>query len=186
MNRMSSDHTCSQELIVKAQRGDAEAIKAQQRIHQGLIRSIAGRISREQISYEELMQAGNLGLLHALGRYDASLGIKLVTYAVPWILGEMRRAIRLAESQTYSLDRPLDDDGLSLHDVLAGSEDMNISYIDLHLAISRLSKEEQILLRLRYYRDQTQKESAMLLGKSQAQISRIESRALDALHAMLT
>ena len=79
----------------------------------------------------------------------------------------------------------MDEEGLSLYDVFAGSDGMNIPYLDLRMAISRLNKEEQMLICLRYFRDRSQKESAVIMGKSQTQISRIECRALDTLRMML-
>jgi len=182
---MSSDQACIDELILRAKQGEEQAIQKLLYMHQWLVRLLAGRICREQISFEELIQAGNLGFLYALGHYEALHGAKLSTYAVPWILGEMRRLIRMTENRAYSLDEPMDEEGLSLYDVFAGSDGMNIPYIDLRMAISRLNKEEQMLICLRYFRDLTQKESAVIMGKSQTQISRIECRALDTLRMML-
>lgn len=154
--------------------------------HQEVIRALAGRMQCERISREELIQAGNLGLLRAVSHYDASRDAKLITYALPWILGEMRRASRRMQSSAYSLDQQMDGDGQSLYDVLIGECGIDISGLDLRLALSRLNPDEQILICLRYYRDKTQKETAFILKKSQAQISRMERHALDTLHALLS
>ncbi len=183
---MLSDHTCSeQDMIKAAKEGSYPAAEALLRAHRGMIISLAGRLCCKCAVLEELIQAGNLGFMRALEHYDASQNTKLMTYAVPWILGEMRRCLKQIESGIYSLDQPLDAEGLTLHDVLAGEKGMNIQHIDLRLALEKLSKEEQILICMRYYRDKTQHESAVLLGKSQAQISRLERRALDTLYSML-
>ena len=184
---MSCDHTCSaQEMIKEAKQGNQWALEALLRMHRGMIVLLAGRLCRESISLEELIQAGTLGFIRALRNYDASQNARLITYAVPWILGEMRRSLKRIENSTYSLDCPVDENGgLTLHDVLAGEDGLNIQHIDLRLALEKLSQEEQILICMRYYRDKTQHEAAVLLGKSQAQVSRIERRALDALHHLL-
>ncbi|MBQ7886318.1 MAG: sigma-70 family RNA polymerase sigma factor [Clostridia bacterium] len=174
------------ELVIGAQSGETQAMEALLAGYQGLLRMLAGRLCCEWVSREELIQAGNLGLMYAIARYDVSLDTKLITYAVPWILGEMRRMIRKAESSACSLDQPMDTENRTLYDVLPGGNGVDIGRIDLRLALSRLNPDEQILICLRYYRDKTQKETAEVLGKSQAQISKLERHALDALHTMLS
>ena len=169
--------------ILEAKSGSIQALEELIQENQGLIRVLAGRLYCERESRKELIQAGNLGLIHAITHFDPSRDTKLITYAVPWILGEMRRALHRTEA--YSLDQPLAEDGQTLYDILASSEHMDIRQLDLRLALARLNREEQIVVLLRYYRDRTQKETAALLGKSQAQISRLERRALDALRALL-
>ncbi len=59
--------------------------------HAPLVRAMAGRIAREHAQRAELEQAGYVGLLLAVRQYDAGQGARFVTYAVPWVLGEMRR-----------------------------------------------------------------------------------------------
>ena len=54
-----------------------------------------------------------------------------------------------------------------------------------HIQPAQLTQEEQSVLLLRFYQDKTQKETAQALGRSQAQICRIEQRALDGLRARL-
>ena len=184
---MLSDQDCNMlKLIREAQSGNAQALDGLLRIHQRMIDRLAGRLCCEYISREELTQAGNLGFMHALRHYDISKNAKLMTYAVPWVLGEMRRALRWIESGVYSLDKDIDGNGQTLYDVLAVDEGMNIKYIDLRLALAKLSREEQLLICMRYYRDKTQRESAVLMGKSQAQICKLERRALDTLHRLLS
>lgn len=170
--------------IEEAKHGNVCALEALLCEHRGLIAALANRLHCEWESSEELIQAGNLGLMKAIEHFDPSRNVKLITYAVPWILGEMRRAIRRTEA--YSLDQPMEEDGQTLHDVLAGGLGVDIGHLDVRIALSRLNPEEQNLILLRYYRDKTQKEAAVLLGKSQAQVSRLERRALDVLHDLLS
>ena len=56
---------------------------------------------------------------------------------------------------------------------------------DIRFAIDSMNQEEQKLIMLRFFRDKTQQETACLLNKSQAQISKMERRALDHLRALL-
>ena len=173
-------------LAAAAQHGDGPARERLIEMHRGFIWLLARRFQCEWVNCEELVQAGHLGLMQALVHYDASRNTKLITYALPWILGEMRRAMRWKERSAYSLDEPLDGEYLTLYDVIEGEMGIDVDGVDLRLALGRLSREEQLLLCLRYFRDKTQKESAIILGKSQTQISRMERRALDSLHAMLS
>lgn len=171
--------------IGEAKCGKPQAIEALVQQHQGIIAALANRLRCEFVSREELVQAGYLGLMQAIARFDESHNVKLSTYALPWILGEMRQTIRRAGGNTYSLDQPMEECGYALYDVLEGGEGIDVDQLDLRLALCRLKADEQVLICLRYYRDKTQKEAAALLGKSQAQISKLENRALNALHAML-
>lgn len=186
MSNGTKTETVDSSLIIAAQNGDESAKETLLEMHKGIIFLLAKRFRCEWVSCEELVQAGHLGFMRALSRYDASKSVKLITYALPWILGEMRCAVRWKEAEVCSLDEPMMDGSLTLHDILEGESGVDIGRLDLRLALCRLSADEQILLCLRYFRDKTQKESAMILGKSQAQISRLERRALDALHEMLS
>lgn len=51
---------------------------------------------------EDLFQAGCIGMLEAYKRFDSSYGAKFTTYAVPYILGEMRKLVRLDKNVKVS------------------------------------------------------------------------------------
>ena len=156
--------------------------------HEPLIRALASRVMCEYVSRDELIQAGRLGLILALQKYKPEYGVKLITYAVPWMIGEMRRCIRreYPHAKVVSFEKETDGEGSSLLDVLQGSSGVSLTTIDLHLALEKLKREAQLVICLRYFRDYTQKETAALLKKSQSQISRIEREALDFLRAHMT
>ena len=59
-----------------------------------LARSLAYRYSASSESIEDLIQVANLGLVKAVDRFNPELGASLVNYAVPTILGELRRHFR--------------------------------------------------------------------------------------------
>ncbi|HEX3510000.1 MAG TPA: SigB/SigF/SigG family RNA polymerase sigma factor [Solirubrobacteraceae bacterium] len=83
------------ELFVRWQRhGDAGAREALVERFMPLARSLARRYDRSSEPYEDLLQVAALGLLKALDRFDPSRGPSFASFAIPTILGEMRRYFR--------------------------------------------------------------------------------------------
>ena len=62
--------------------------------NQGLVWNIVARFSGRGYEKEELYQIGAIGLIKAVKRFDFSFGVKFSTYAVPYIMGEIKRFIR--------------------------------------------------------------------------------------------
>ena len=60
----------------------------------GLVRALVPRFLGRGFDYDDLFQAGCIGLVKAVERFDSELGYQFSTYAVPLILGEMRRLFR--------------------------------------------------------------------------------------------
>ena len=60
----------------------------------GLVHSCAQKFKNRGVEYEDLFQAGCVGLIKAADGFDESLGYVFSTYAVPAILGEMKRIFR--------------------------------------------------------------------------------------------
>ena len=90
-------------LIAMAQHGDKAAMGTLLARFQPMLWSLSRRLSSTAaIPWEELVQAGNLGLMQAVRRYDEHQDVRLITYAVPWILGEMRRTLRSMQFRCLS------------------------------------------------------------------------------------
>lgn len=60
----------------------------------GLVHACAGKFKNRGVDYDDLFQAGCVGLLKAIDGFDESLGFVFSTYAVPAILGEIKRIFR--------------------------------------------------------------------------------------------
>ena len=71
----------------------------------GLVRALVPRFLGRGIEYDDLFQAGCEGLIKAAAHFDPDRGYKFSTYAVPVILGEMRRLFR--EGGTVKVSRGL-------------------------------------------------------------------------------
>ncbi|HEX8205514.1 MAG TPA: SigB/SigF/SigG family RNA polymerase sigma factor [Solirubrobacteraceae bacterium] len=80
-------------LVVRDQRGDRAAGEQLVAEILPLVRHLAGRWSAK-VAAEDLVQAGLLGLTKALDRFDPAQGASFTGYAVPTMLGEMRRHLR--------------------------------------------------------------------------------------------
>ncbi|WP_139491917.1 RNA polymerase sigma factor SigB [Brevibacillus dissolubilis] len=68
-----------------------------------LVESLAGKFARGQEPVEDLTQVGMIGLLAALRRYDVSFGRNFESFAIPTIVGEIKRYIR---DKTWSVHVP--------------------------------------------------------------------------------
>jgi RNA polymerase sigma-B factor len=62
--------------------------------HQRLVHYIAARFLGSGETLEDLIQVGNIGLINALDRYDPGQNVKFSTYAMPTIVGEIKRHFR--------------------------------------------------------------------------------------------
>lgn len=71
----------------------------------GLVHSCAHRFKGRGIEYDDLFGAGSIGLIKAIDAFDEGRGVKFSTYAVPVILGEMRRLFR--DGGTVKVSRSL-------------------------------------------------------------------------------
>ena len=86
------DHTL--ELIIRAQQGDEEAKNQLVNENMGLVWSLVRRFSGRGYELEDLFQIGSIGLLKSIDKFDLSFNVKFSTYAVPMIVGEIKRFLR--------------------------------------------------------------------------------------------
>ena len=77
--------------IVRAQEGDKSAMEKLITDNHGLIWSIVKRFKDRGYEVDDLYQIAVMGFIRAIKKFDTSFDVKLSTYAVPYILGEVRR-----------------------------------------------------------------------------------------------
>ena len=82
------------EEIKKAQNGDKDAMAKLVEENQGLVWNIARRFLGRGYDKEDIYQIGCMGFIKAIRRFDANFEVQLSTYAVPYILGEIKKFLR--------------------------------------------------------------------------------------------
>ena len=80
--------------IIKAKEGDEQAMTTLVQNNSGLIWSIVRRFKDRGYELDDLYQIGSLGFIKSIRRFDTNFEVQLSTYAVPYILGEVKRFIR--------------------------------------------------------------------------------------------
>lgn len=82
------------ELIKRAKDGDHEARDQVASENLGLVWSVARRFAGRGYDLEDLYQIGCIGLLKCIDKFEVSYDVKFSTYAVPMIMGEIKRFLR--------------------------------------------------------------------------------------------
>lgn len=95
------------ELLKRIKAGDSEARDLFLRANMRLVLSCVGRFSKSSESPDDLFQVGMVGLLKALDNFDVNLNVRFSTYAVPMIIGEIKRAMR--DRTTIKVSRSVRD-----------------------------------------------------------------------------
>ena len=89
-------------LIAKSQQGDKEAREVLIEKNLGLVHAIVKRFVGRGVEAEDLFQIGTIGLIKAIDNFDLSFGVKFSTYAVPMIIGDVKRLLRDGNSMRVS------------------------------------------------------------------------------------
>jgi len=87
-------HENDMKVIDNAKNGNKDAMTKLIEDNNGLIWSIVRRFNGRGYDIEDLYQIGTIGFIKAIQRFDTSFEVRLSTYAVPYILGEIKRYIR--------------------------------------------------------------------------------------------
>lgn len=221
-------------LIQAAQSGNRDAMERLISQNMGLVKTIARRFIGRGVEYEDLVQIGTMGMLKAAKSFDVNFGTVFSTYAVPLIIGEIRRFLRddgiikvsrdirkkgmlimkakeeyikehqqepkiselaalcemTMEEVVYALDAvcPVyslqdtvgnDEDSATLEQMTPSDENEIEKMTDklaLSEAISKLDRQSQMIIQLRFYKDLSQQQTAEILGITQVKVSREEKK----------
>lgn len=190
-------------LALRARQGDADARNQLIQAHLRMVVNIARQYLRPGVELLDLIQEGNIGLIQAVDKFDPTQGNRLTTLAFYWINKHIQRFLDNEPHDLVSLDMEINDGAaiLLLSDTIEDKGtilgDQTIQHIDTVMEseemqskvremLSRLPKRERDVIRLLYGLDNypvlNRKEVAQIIGVREEQVSRIKTRALDALH----
>lgn len=96
-----------QKLFIKIKAGDMEAREEFIQGNLRLVLSIIQRFNRRGENVDDLFQVGCIGLIKAIDNFDLSQNVRFSTYAVPMIIGEIRRYLR--DNNSIRVSRSLRD-----------------------------------------------------------------------------
>ena len=101
------DNKEKQELFDRIEQGDKYAREEYIKGNLRLVLSVIKRFSQSNENVDDLFQIGCIGLMKAIDNFDTSLDVKFSTYAVPMIIGEIRRFLR--DNNAIRVSRSLKD-----------------------------------------------------------------------------
>lgn len=84
----------NEDLLRLAQQGDDAARTRVYEANLGLIYMVLERFKNSSYEYEDLFQVGSIGLLKAIDKFDFTFNVRFSTYAVPMIIGEIKKFLR--------------------------------------------------------------------------------------------
>ncbi len=230
-------------LISQAQKGDKHVRDTLIEENLGLVHHIVKRFLNRGYDAEELFQIGCIGLMKAIDHFDTAYDVKFSTYAVPLIMGEIKRFLRdngiikvsrslkenawkiknaqreLAGStgREVTIDEIAKETGLTMEEIIMAQEadveveslsktvyqgdgseislgdkiadeknehERMLNHLFLEQLMQALSEDERFLIKLRYFENITQVETAKVLGISQVQVSRLEKKILEKMKKM--
>ncbi len=183
------------ELLSRLNAGESEVKDKLIEHNLRLVVYIARRFENTGVDLDDLVSVGTIGLIKAVGSFNADKNIKLATYASRCIENEilmhLRRTVKLKSE--VSFDEPLNTDWegneLVLSDVMGTDGDVVYKKIEngvetelLGIALTKLNNREREIMELRYGlkggEEKTQREVADMLGISQSYISRLEKKII--------
>lgn len=230
-------------LISRAQQGDKQIRDTLIEENLGLVHHIVKRFLNRGYDAEELFQIGCIGLMKAIDNFDTNYDVKFSTYAVPLIMGEIKRFLRDnnmikvsrslkenawkiknaqrelagADGREVTIDEIAQWTGLTVEEIVMAQEADNpveslsktvyqgdgseislgdriadekddqekmLNHLFLQQLLEGLSEDERYLIKLRYFENVTQMETARELGISQVQVSRLEKKILEKMKRM--
>ena len=98
--RLTEEETSA--LLVKLKQGDNLARERFIVANFRLVLSVIKRFKLKTNNLDDVFQAGSIGLIKALDNFDTSFGVKFSTYAVPMIIGDIKRFLRCSHSLRVS------------------------------------------------------------------------------------
>ena len=125
-------------LIDRAQAGDNDAAEQLIRENSGLIWSVVKKFSKRGYELDDLYQIGAIGLLKCIRKFDSTFEVKFSTYAIPMIIGEIKRFLR--DDGIIKVSRPMKE----LATKARYTTEMLIAKLGRQPTVSELAQELQV------------------------------------------
>lgn len=182
--------------LEKYEKGDEEARNILIERNLRLVAHVAKKYSTTNVSNDDLISIGTIGLIKGINSFKTSKGVKLATYVSKCIDNEILMYLRSYKkiSVEVYLNEPIgkdkDDNEVTLLEVLENDEKSIEDEIDLKMKIKKLyekmekvlKERERKILEMRYglkgSKPITQNEISQMLGISRSYVSRIETKAI--------
>lgn len=135
----------STEAIKKAQSGDKYEMEKILKENTGLIWSIVKRFNGRGYELEDLYQIGCIGFIKSIKRFDTNYDVKLSTYAVPYMIGEIKRYIR--DDGPIKVSRGIKELGVKIKEIqkeYLAQKGIEIEVEDIAKKL-KISKEDVVL-----------------------------------------
>ncbi len=128
--------------IIEAQKGNQEKMEQILKDNNGLTWSIVKRFTGRGYEAEDLYQIGCMGFIKAIKRFDTNFDVRISTYAVPYILGEIKRFIR--DDGLIKVSRSIKELGIKIRELEQDYMKKEGKEITINILAERLnvSKEE--------------------------------------------
>jgi RNA polymerase sporulation-specific sigma factor len=186
------------ELLFRLQHGDFKCRETFIKGNKRLILSVIHCFDNRGENMDDLFQVGCIGLMKSIDNFDVSLNVSFSTYAVPMIIGEVRKYLKDNNSCRISMSlKDLAYRALQVRDRLVSvdnkeptisqiAKELNLPCEEVIFALDTLQDGEPIynddrekqILNLRFAYGRTQMEVANEIGLSMEQVSRLEKTAL--------
>lgn len=176
-------------LLEEAASGNSEKMEILINKNTGLIWGIVKKFIGKGYETDDLYQIACMGFIKAIKRFDKSYKVKLSTYAVPYILGEIKKFIR--DDGIIKISRSIKELGFkvlmeSINDesnerkIFSEFDEQTkiVEKITVEELVENLNTRDKEIIKLRFYKEKTQRQVGEILGISQVQVSRIEKRIL--------
>ncbi|MBE7034964.1 MAG: sigma-70 family RNA polymerase sigma factor [Ruminococcaceae bacterium] len=137
----------SSDLFKKSQKGDLQAQQSIFEANTGLIYLMIRRLKKNEEDTDDLFQVGTIGLLKAIRAFNPDYGVCFSTYAVPVIMGEMKRYLRDNTSVSVSRSyKELAAKAKRMHDDIVARTGKNPTISELASALSVTTEELGVAL----------------------------------------
>lgn len=151
-------------------------------LHLPLVRALAHRFASRGEQLDDLAQVGAVGLIKAVDRYDPARGASFTAYAVPTVVGEIRRHLR-DSARPVRVPRgagltvhsvPLEDETPASRDTVAEQRlEQGEERALIEAGLRALPRRQRRIVQLHYFGNVSQRGIADQLGLSQVHVSRL-------------